>query len=127
MPDGEPLPGEEPPHWIRRYTSTLIASTSIFGALGISTGGVLYFAALLGEWKSPWSYFFVGTCVTPGLFSFIYSTDYFFERRLRKLKTWYKDGLISKKLYEQHRKHALEWRTDRLYGGVAKTAPSEKQ
>lgn len=120
------MPDIESAGWFRAWVATLLASTSVYGSLGLATGGALYLAALARGWPTPWAYFFAGTCITPGLFAFVNTTDFFFERRLRRLKRWLDEGLISQTLYEQHRKRAMEWRSSRVYGGIepAKPAPT---
>jgi len=98
----------------------------MFGSLGVATGGLLHLIALSQGWPNPWIYFFTGTCITPGFISFVYTTDFFFERRLRRLKRWHDEGLISPTLYEKNRKQAMDWPANRLYIATSKSTGFRK-
>jgi hypothetical protein len=108
------MPDVEPPGWLRSWIATSLAST-VYASVGVSAGAILYLVAPYFGGQ-PWGWFFAGTCIPPGLMALVNTSDWMFYRRLRNLKQLFDDGLISEELYEQHRKRAMDWRADRLYG-----------
>ncbi len=56
----------------------------------------------------------------------IYTSDWMFRRGLRNLKRLFDEGLISEELYEQHRRRAMDWRADRLYGKASTPVPQPR-
>ena len=110
-----------PPGWLRSWVATNLAST-VFASIGVSVGGILtLLAPYLGGER--WFLFFVGSCIPAGPMAFIYTTDWMFERRLLRLKRWLDLGLVSPELYEEHRRRALDWRAERLYGKASTSRP----
>src|SRR5690242_5417074 len=108
------MPDFEPPRWLKSWIATSLAST-VYASVGVSTGAIFYLIAPhFGG--NPWAWFFVGTCLPPGPMHLIYTSDWMFRRGLRNLKRLFDEGLITEELYEQHRRRAMDWRADRLYG-----------
>lgn len=108
------MPEVEPPGWLKSWIATSLAST-VYASVGVTTGAILSIVAPRFGGQ-PWAWFFAGTCIPPGLMSLVDTSDWMFRRRLLNLKQLFSDGLISEELYEQHRKRAMDWRADRLYG-----------
>jgi hypothetical protein len=118
------MPDVEPPSWLKSWIATNLAST-VYASVGVSTGAILYLVAPYFHGQ-PWGWFFVGTCIPPGLMSLVNTSDWMFRRRLRNLKQLFEDGLISEELYERDRKRAMDWRADRLYGNPPALPPQPK-
>jgi hypothetical protein len=108
------MPDADPPGWLKSWIATSLAST-VYASVGVSAGAIFYLVAPRFGGQ-PWAWFFVGTCIPPGLMSLVNTSDWMFRRRLRNLKQLFAEGLISEELYEQDRKRAMDWRADRLYG-----------
>src|SRR5438477_13007203 len=104
----------QPPGWLKSWIVTSLAST-VYASVGVSTGAVLF---LIAErfGGQPWAWFFAGACIPPGLMALLDTSDWMFRRRLRNLKPLFDEDLVSREQYEEHRRRAMDWRADRLYG-----------
>lgn len=111
------MPDVGMPGWFRAWVATTL-STTVYGAVGVTFGALLWLAApRLGY--DPWQCFFVGSCIPPGLMAWYNSSDFATERRLIRLRRWRDQGLISESEYPQDRERARLWRNERLFGKPA--------
>ena len=63
----------EPPNWLRGLAVTQ-TTTTVYAALGATSGAVLYLIAPYFH-GNPWAWFFAGMAIPPGPLYLLYTSD----------------------------------------------------
>jgi len=104
--------------WLRKALG-IVASTSAYGAVGLSTGGLTaLFSKSLG--LDPYTCFFFGFCLPFGPLYLLFTSRRAMTNRLSMLREWKNAGLIQAREYDKLGRQLLRWYSDRMFRTLAR-------
>ncbi|MEQ8786507.1 MAG: hypothetical protein RIC55_09415 [Pirellulaceae bacterium] len=101
----------------------LSALTSIYSAVGLTTGALAALVVPAIHDLDPWTAFAFGFFIPIGPLYLYASSEYAMTRKLTALKTWHENGLVDRDQYDRLLHRLTGWYGDRVFPASERRHP----